>query len=259
MAACVAAVLVCSARAQNVDPSGEQQLVQLVNAERAKQGLGALEVDQRLTEIARKHSELMSERGMLSHQFPNEPDMRARVATTGMRFNFSGENVAYDSDIESAHVGLMHSPKHKENILRPQFNAIGIGVVRKGTVLYVTEDFAERLPEMSLSQAEQTIANSFSALRRQAGAQPLQRVELPALRNEACEMAKADKLSPAAARTINNVRNVVVWTATDLADLPPTLQKLRNAPASGYSLGACFASSKSYPNAVYWVVLVTYF
>jgi hypothetical protein len=259
MAAVITVAMVCTARAQNVDTAGEQQLVQLVNAERAQQGLGALDVDSRLTEIARKHSELMSDRGMLSHQFSGEPDVRARVATTGMRFNFSGENVAYDSSIESAHVGLMHSPKHRENILRPQFNTIGIGIVRKGNVLYVTQDFAERLPEMSLSQAEQTIANSFDALRKQAGSQPLRRVELPALRKQACEMAKADNLSPARARSIRNVRNVVVWTATSLAELPPTLQKLRDAQASGYSLGACFASSKSYPNAVYWVELVTYF
>ncbi len=248
------------AAAQGYDSAAEQQFVDLVNAERAKHGLGKLEIDERLTEIARKHSALMSQRHQLSHQFAGEPDVRARVAATGMRFNYSGENVAYDSrGVDAAHEGLMNSPPHRENILRPQFNAIGVGVIRSGDILFVTEDFAHKLPEVSLNQAEQVIAASFARLRTQSGAKPLPRIDQPGLRQRACDLAAHDQLSPVRVRPVKGVKNVVVWTATELEDLPPSMLKLGNVDASGYSLGACLATSKSYPNAVYWVALVTYY
>src|SRR5512141_3161908 len=95
----VGLVLVCAAHAQQFDPSAEQWLVQAVNGERAKLGLGQLELDPRLTEIARMHSERMAHEGELSHQFNHEPIVSVRVASTGMRFNYSGENVAFDSSV----------------------------------------------------------------------------------------------------------------------------------------------------------------
>ena len=124
--------------AQGFDSAAEQEMVQLVNSERAKKGLGPLKVDERLTRIAREHSKKLAAGRSLSHQFPGEPDGRHRVTSTGLRFSISGENVAYDADAESAHQSLMSSPPHRANILRPEFNAIGIGLIRKGNQVYVT-------------------------------------------------------------------------------------------------------------------------
>src|SRR4051812_26808736 len=169
-------LLVTAAQAQQYEPAAETWMVGAVNSERAKAGLPALEVDPRLTQIARNHSVRMSQEGELSHQFNGEPVVRDRVSSTGLRFNFSGENVAFDSSVESAHSSLMLSPKHHENIMKPEYNAIGIGVVRKGTRYYVTQDFARRLPDVSVTDAEQEIANGFAKIRRSAGAKPLKRV-----------------------------------------------------------------------------------
>ena len=252
-------VLASVAQAQEYDPAAEEWMVNAVNAERAKQGLAALQVDPRLTEIARKHSVRMSEARELSHQFNGEPVVRSRVASTGMRFNYSGENVAFDSKIETAHSGLMLSAPHHENIMKPEYNAIGIGIVHKGTRLYVTQDFARRLPEISVNDAEDAIAKSFAGIRRSAGSQPLRRIEQPALRNAACEMARTDSLTAEQVPHFKNMQNIVVWTATELDRLPENLMKLRSSRASGYSLGACLAPSTSYPDAVYWVALVTYY
>jgi Cysteine-rich secretory protein family len=260
-AALIVGLLLASApaQAQKYEPSDEQWMVRAVNAERAKQGLSALQFDDRLTEIARKHSVRMSEAGELSHQFSGEPAVRNRVASTGMRFNYSGENVAFDSKVETAHSGLMLSPPHHENIMNPDYNVIGIGIVRKGTRLYVTQDFARRLPEMSINEAEDSIAKSFAGIRRVAGTQPLPRIARPELRTSACDMAKADSLTAQLVPRFKNMQNIVVWTATELEQLPPNLMKLKSSRASGYSLGACLAPSATYPNAVYWIVLVTYY
>jgi uncharacterized protein YkwD len=254
----VGLVLTCAAQAQ-YEPEAERWMLGAVNSERAKAGLPALELDQRLTEIARKHSVRMSREGELSHQFNGEPSVRTRVTSTGIRFNFSGENVAFDSKIETAHSGLMLSPPHHENIMKPEYNAIGIGIVRKGTRLYVTQDFARRLPDVSVNDAEQTIADGFARIRRSAGTRPLKRIVRPELRTVACEMAKNDSLSPELVPNFNGMQNVVIWTATDLDDLPGNLKQLKTTPASGYSLGACLATSASYPNPVFWVALITYY
>lgn len=250
---------VVSATAQQVEPAAEQEIVRLVNAERARAGLLPLSVDTRLTDIARQHSQLMMSRSTLSHHLSGEEDVRHRVISSGIRFDMSGENVAYDRDASSAHNSLMHSPPHKANILRPEFTTIGVGVVRKGDSIWVTQDFARRLQEFSPTQAENAVTRSFEALRRSSGTPPLKLVSQPSLRELACSMAREDRLETDLARDIANVRSVLVWTATDPQKLPGDMQKLRTTKASGWSVGACFAASRRYQNPVWWMVAVTYF
>lgn len=256
----VAVALAASqAAAQQIDPDSEREMVQLVNAERAKVGLPALQVDDRLTTIAREHSQLLAVKHALSHQFSGEPDLRHRIVATGLRFNYSGENVAFDGNAQGAHQGLMNSPPHRANILRPEFLVVGIGVIRKGNLIYVTEDFAHRLQELAPEEAESAVVRSFAALRKSNGGSPLPLRKQAGLRELACDMARNDRLETDIARDIPNVSAVVVWTATEPQKLPDNLQKLRDKKASGWSLGSCFASSKRYPNPVWWNVAVTYY
>ncbi len=256
-------ILSCAAAlgssAQQYDASAEQEIVSLVKAERARAGLGQLQIDDRLTQIARQHTQLMVQHKNLSHEFSEEPDVRHRVISSGIRFDISGENVAYDRDAASAHHSLMNSPPHRANILRPEFNAIGVGVAHVGDSIYVTEDFARRLQEFTPAQAENTVSRSFAQLRRSSGLAPLPLISQPSLREIACNMASQDRLETDLARDIANVRSVLVWTATDPQKLPEDMQKLRTTKASGWSVGACFASSHRYQNPVWWMVAVTYF
>jgi hypothetical protein len=252
-----AAVATCAQ--QQIEPASEQEIVRLVNAERTKAGLDPLTVDSRLTDIARQHSQLMLSRKTLSHQLSGEGDVRQRVISSGVRFDMSGENVAYDRDAASAHRSLMNSPPHRANILRPEFTTIGVGVVRIGDSIYVTQDFARRLQEMSPTQAETAVSRSFDALRRNSGVPPLKLVPQPSLRDLACNMASQDRLETDLARDIANVRSVLVWTATEPQKLPSDMQKLRTTSASRWSVGACFASSRRYQNPVWWMIAVTYF
>jgi hypothetical protein len=244
---------------QLFEPAAEQEIVRLVNTERAKAGLAPVELDDRLTNIARQHSEVMVVHNALSHQFPEETDVRHRVISSGIRFDMSGENVAYDRDARSAHRSLMNSPPHRANILHPEFTAIGVGVIRAGDSIFVTQDFARRLQELTPSQAESAVSQSFAQLRRSSGGSPLKLVSQPSLREIACSMAHQDRLETDLARDIANVSSVLVWNATDPKKLPPDMQKLKTTKASGWSVGACFASSQRYQNPVWWMVAVTYF
>ena len=47
------------------------------------------------------------------------------------------------TDVPSTHRRLMDDPAHRDIILNPTFNAVGVGVLNNGGSLYVTEDFAQ--------------------------------------------------------------------------------------------------------------------
>ncbi len=252
--------LAANSFAQNASFSSgdEQEIVRLVNSERQSLGLATLVTDERLQEAARKHSARMAASGELEHRVGNEPVLSRRLGETALRFNVSGENVAFAADAARAHIALMHSPPHRANILDAQYNAIGVGVVRTPKGIYVTQDFARRLPEVSVPEAEEQVALTLNRLRRQAGTPMLSRVPAPQLREEACEMARKNKLNARAGLT-PKVSDSIVFTAADLSQLPDSLVRLRTRPASGFSVGACYQTSKSYDNPVFWIIVVTYF
>jgi uncharacterized protein YkwD len=54
----------------------------------------------------------------------------------------AGENLALAQTVPIAHRGLMNSPGHRANILRPQFGRLGVGVLDGGRFgLMITENF----------------------------------------------------------------------------------------------------------------------
>ncbi|HYO98985.1 MAG TPA: CvpA family protein [Pyrinomonadaceae bacterium] len=123
-------------------PELEAQMLELVNRERAAAGLAPLAADDELREVARRHSADMFARGYFAHVTPEGRDPFARIREGGVSFRTAGENLALAPTLSIAHTGLMNSPGHRANILRPQFGRVGIGVMdggRRG--LMVTQNF----------------------------------------------------------------------------------------------------------------------
>jgi hypothetical protein len=115
------------------DPEAEHELLKLVNDERTSRGLAALELDPRLVPIARQHSEEMFTLKYFGHQSPVTGSPFDRLAAAKITYSRAGENLAYAHSVAVAHRGLMDSEGHRENILRPEFTRIGIGVVSAGS------------------------------------------------------------------------------------------------------------------------------
>jgi uncharacterized protein YkwD/uncharacterized membrane protein required for colicin V production len=110
----------------------EARMLSWVNAERIKAGLNTLKADPELTTVARKHSVDMFQRGYFSHVSPDGRGPFDRMRNDGVRFTNAGENIALAPTLDIAHSGLMHSPGHRANILRPEFGRLGIGIVDGG-------------------------------------------------------------------------------------------------------------------------------
>jgi uncharacterized protein YkwD len=115
------------------DPQAETQMLALVNEERVSAGLAPLALDARLVPVARQHSEEMFRLRYFGHQSPVSGSPFDRLDAAGIRYARAGENLAYAQSVAVAHRGLMQSEGHRENILRPEFTRIGIGVITAGT------------------------------------------------------------------------------------------------------------------------------
>lgn len=123
-------------------PDLEQQMLDLVNAERVANGLQPLAPDPELTEVARRHSVDMFTRGYFAHDTPEGRTPFDRMREANVRFLVAGENLALAPTLSIAHTGLMNSPGHRANILRPQFGRLGIGIMDGGMRgLMVSQEF----------------------------------------------------------------------------------------------------------------------
>ena len=245
------------AKSPAFDADGEAQLVDLINQAREEQGLPALAVDARLTQAARKHTQLMVEHSELTHQFPGEPPPQNRISNEGVPSDAEGENVDLDRTIAGAHDALMHSPPHRANILSPDYNAVGVGVISSGSEIYVTEDFARRLPQLSEPQAEAAVQAAIDRYEKAHGFQAPARKPETKLRRMACDMALNDALDLTPASRLPGVHDVFAWTAGDPSKLPNGIDRLlKGGLPGGYSLGACFAPSVSHPGGLYWLLMV---
>ena len=123
-------------------PELEARMLELVNAERVRAGLKPLQADPEVLPVARAHSADMFARGYFSHHTPEGGTLGDRMRKQGVRFLLAGENLALAPTLARAHQGLMDSPGHRANILRPEFARVGIGVLDGGMHgLMVTQNF----------------------------------------------------------------------------------------------------------------------
>jgi uncharacterized protein YkwD len=244
-----------SAPAYELD--AERQLLDMANTERTRAGLGPLKMDEGLVRAARAHAIKMAAQQQLSHQFSGEPSLADRIsANSTLHLDREGENVAAAPDAEDAHRALMASPPHRDNLLSPNFNVAGIGVVRKGTRLFVAQDFGDSIATVSIQKAEELVAESVEELREQAHMPRLARVSNGSTEASACAMAQADSLSAAAPPS---GAYMLRYTSMQPERLPSNISKvIAQRGLKTYSAGTCYARTQKYPNGAYWVVLIFY-
>lgn len=129
----------------------EQQMLELINAERARAGRAVLVLDERLSAVARAHSEDMHRNQYVAHISPGSGSPGDRVRRAGIVIVRLTENLVKAADPRSAHRELMESPGHRASILDAQARTVGIGAAMTTSPsgepwLLVTELFAVLAP-----------------------------------------------------------------------------------------------------------------
>ncbi len=152
-------------------PRLEKKIHDLINAERRKKGLSALQWNKSLNRIARRYSQDMAERNFFSHNDPEGRCFMDRYGEEGFTCKLKvghatclgAENIGQDNLYKSIHylngvpsydwntedeiaasiVKLwMNSKGHRENILTPYFERQGIGLsISDDGKVFVTQNF----------------------------------------------------------------------------------------------------------------------
>lgn len=124
----------------------EQQVVNLVNAERAKAGLKPLKADWELARVARFKSEDMRDNRYFDHNSQIYGTPFQMMKSFGINYRSAGENIAAgQTTAESVMQAWMNSPGHKKNILSPSFTHIGVGYAKGGSYgHYWTQQFMSK-------------------------------------------------------------------------------------------------------------------
>lgn len=126
----------------NIVPEKELEMLDMVNSERAKVGLKPLKENILVRNVARSQSRDMLIRGYFSHNSPTGQGLKERLTFANVNFTAAAENLALAPTVDLAQLGLMNSPKHKQNILDSTFTEIGIGILDAGPYgVMVTQDF----------------------------------------------------------------------------------------------------------------------
>jgi len=119
-------------RELTIDEVAESGMLNLVNEERKKEGVGELVWRGEVVPIARLHARDMWERKYFSHYSPEGESVGDRLDSNGVSYFLAGENLALAPTLRTAHTGLMNSEGHRKNILDSRFKRVGIGVIDNG-------------------------------------------------------------------------------------------------------------------------------
>ncbi len=116
--------------------TSEQQLFQLTNQARAAAGRRALHWDSALASMARARAKDMIVRNYFAHQIPPDGHTVFDVmSNAGYCFNLAGENIGWnnypdDQSTSQIQTMFMNSPDHRQNILGPAWDVMGIGAYK---------------------------------------------------------------------------------------------------------------------------------
>lgn len=249
---CLAALGANRASAQDRGRASEraaaEQLFAMANDTRAREGLGRLEWDPALAEAAMKHCLLMARQGPLSHRYQGEPDLTERAGQAGAHFSLIEENIALGSYAGSIHQGWMNSKGHRENLLNPEINRVGIAVVSAQSVLYAVADYSKVVAVMSPEQVETRIAQMLHA-------QGL------AIRRDGADARAACRMDHGLPTLTGGgePQFVMRWQDADMSRLPPDLAaRLQGARYRQAEVGSCPARHAEGAFTVYRVAVLLY-
>ena len=134
--------------AQASPTPAEAALLQAMNQARAQHGVRPLRIDLRLEAAARAKSRAMLRTGTFAHG-----NFARRLSSYRARGPYFGENLAWGVGSSGSAAGVvgmwMASPSHRANLLRRNFQRVGLGIVvgtfrGYGGTSVVTANFAGR-------------------------------------------------------------------------------------------------------------------
>lgn len=112
----------------------EAEVIELVNKERTSRGLQALNHNDVLAKLTRLKSQDMADKNYFDHQSPTYGSPYDMMNSFGITYQNAGENIARgQATAKMVMEGWMNSPGHRENILKEEYQEIGVGLAIDST------------------------------------------------------------------------------------------------------------------------------
>lgn len=147
----------------------------------------------------------------------------------GAHFSLIEENVAVAANPAAIHDAWMHSPHHRDNLLNPAVNRVGIAVVVGPLGLYAVADYEREVEQLTQKQVEAIVAQLV-----QADGMALQ--SDPTQARAACMI---DSGMPRAASG-PQPRFVMRWQDAELKQLPQALvERIATGKYRQAAVGSC--------------------
>ncbi|MDR1774708.1 MAG: cell wall-binding repeat-containing protein [Clostridioides sp.] len=121
----------------------KQDILNLVNEERANVGLNPLQLSDELSIVANLKSIDMIEKNYFAHKSPTYGTPYQLMELCGIEYIFAGENIAYgQTSPQRVMTAWMNSEGHKANIVNKKYTQIGIGIAQASSGrIYWTQMF----------------------------------------------------------------------------------------------------------------------
>lgn len=234
----------------------ERSIFEAVNRERAARNLPALALSSALTELARGQSRDMAGLGELVHESASGRSYSERLEAAGVLYAANAENVARgdSSDPAMIHDALMGSGGHRANILHPDFDQLGVGIVRtENGIFYITQDFIRAVVVRDEAGARDKVLAALDKARRGQGLAPLTPLDdLHETAQSFARLKSEGKALPVVPEGYGETR-VELFTGPDLDGIGAALSE---RPLDGYSLvgvGVQFARPAGHSGGAYSV------
>jgi len=259
-------------RATAPEPDGvaeaEAAVLEAVNLLRARHGLAPLVSSKALQAVARRHSAAMQERRQVAHRLGDGQDAGDRLREARIPFRRVLENLARDATSLAAHASLEESPAHLANLLSPEVEQVGIGLVRQPPgaepAVYLTELFVQPVDDSSDSRLrpEARVRETLWQERKRRGQPPLQadpRLDELATR-AARAMLRADDpgLTGFDAEALG-LRRKIAAVDSFVASSPDLAARSRNvgdARVRRVGIGVAIGDSPRYGAGLLWIAVI---
>src|SRR5436305_1286501 len=124
-------------------------MLSLINADRMRAGLPAVQKNKLVTQVALAHSLDMASHNYLSHNSQDGATPFKRLLQGGVRYTRAGEVIGFEATtdataaMQAIEQMMMADGPHRAIVLGKDFTHVGIGIVTAGQNIYVTEDFVK--------------------------------------------------------------------------------------------------------------------
>jgi len=130
-----------------------EQVIAQANVDRSRLGLPVLQLDHTLNLAAFAKAEDMLEKNYFDHVSPEGTKPWHWFKSLGYKYSYAGENLAQGfDDAHDLEQSWMSSPKHRANILSPNYDDMGVAIVYKNGQRVVVQLFGSRQDRVAIRE-----------------------------------------------------------------------------------------------------------